>query len=104
MTITHLVPFAAAISKAVCDNPNTRSNNMAMLRALNAQSLPELINLAKQDEATKAYFSILDVLIEVRLQIIAEDEIEDIMNLKLTYERFTEALSITKHYLLIINS
>ena len=85
--ITHLVPFAAALSTAVCNQPNNRFNNMAMLRALNAQAMMEIVNLKKAAEA-----------------IIAKSEVEDIVNLKLTYDRFMTALSITKHYLLTVNS
>ncbi len=104
MTITHLVPLAAALSSAVCAAPNTRLNNMAMLRALNAQPMAEIVNLHKAIEATTAYLAVLGVLTRVRLQIIADDEVEDISNLKLTYDRFTRALSTTKHFLLILNS
>lgn len=102
--ITHLVPFAAALSTAVCNQPNNRFNNMAMLRALNAQAMMEIVNLKKAAEATTAYLAVLGVLTEVRLQIIAKSEVEDIVNLKLTYDRFMTALSITKHYLLTVNS
>ncbi len=104
MTITHLVPFAAALSMAVCAAPNTRLNNMAMLRALNAQPMAEIVNLAKAAEATTAYLAVLGVLTKVRLQIIADNEVEDLSNLKLTYDRFQKALSTTKHFVLTINS
>ncbi len=104
MTITHLVPFAAALSTAVCKAPNTRLNNMAMLRALNAKSMAHIVNFRKAAEATTAYLAVLGVLADVRLQIIADGEVEDITNLKLTYDRFTKALSATKQYLLTINS
>jgi len=104
MTITHLVPFAAALSVAICAAPNTRLNNMAMLRALNAKSCPDIVNLKKAAEATKAYLAVLEVLTQVRLQIIGEDEVEDLSNLKLTYDRFTKGLSVAKQHLLILNS
>ncbi len=102
--ITHLVPFAAALSKAVCDQSMTRLNTMAILRALNAQPMAEIVNLQKAAMAAKAYLAVLDVLTKVRLQIVPDDEVEDLSNLKLTYSRFQKALSTTKHFVLTINS
>lgn len=104
MTITHLIPFAAALSTAICKAPNTRLNNMAMLRALNAKSCPDIVNLKRAAEATKAYLAVLEVLTDVELQIIVEGEVEDLSDLKLTYERFTKGLSVAKHHLLVLNS
>ncbi len=104
LDITHLVPFAAALSTAVCKGPNTRLNNMAMLRALNAQPMAEIVNLKKAAEATTAYLAVLGVLTRVRLQIVGEEEEEDLDNLVLTYERFKLGMSTVKHHLLILNS
>lgn len=104
LDITHLIPFAAALSTAICAAPNKRLNNMAMLRAMNAQPMAEIVNLEKAAEATRAYLAVLDVLTRVRLQIVPDDEVEDLDNLKLTYERFKQGLSTAKHHVLILNS
>lgn len=104
LTLTHLVPFAAAMAAAVCNQPNKRHTNMAMLRALNAKSMPIMINRKKEAEASQAYMKVLAVITKAELTVVPDGEQEDITNLVLTYDRFKKTLSITKNYLLIVNS
>lgn len=104
LDITHLIPFATELSTTIFAQPNKRLNNMAMLRALNAKPMAEIVNLEKAAEATTAYLAVLNVLTRVRLQIVPDDEVEDLDNLKLTYDRFKVGLSTVKHHLLILNS
>lgn len=104
LNLTHLVSFANAMATAVCAQPNTRHNNMAMLRALNAKSMPIMVNQKKEAEASQAYMAVLAVITKAELTVIPDGEPEDITNLVLTYDRFKETLSVTKNYLLIVNS
>ncbi len=99
--ITTLEDFAKLMAESVCSNPNTRLNNMIMLKAINAKPMPEILNKAKMAEATIAYRKVLDVIIRAELGN-ERDDTED--NLVLTYDRFMVALSEVKKYLLIINS
>lgn len=98
--ITTLKEFSLLLSAAVTANRNSRLNNMAMLRALNAKSMPEILNQAHMHEATIAYHGVLRVLIRAKLGIHEPNEDE----LVLTYDRFQSTLSEVKRYLLIINS
>lgn len=103
LNITTLQSFTAQLTNAVCEPRNTRFNNMAMLRALNAKSMPEILNQTLMDEAAIAYHNVLKVLIRVRLVVITEKEPEQ-LPLALTYDRFKAALASTKNYLLTVNS
>lgn len=101
--ITHLVPFATALSKAVCNPRNTRLNNIAMLRALNAKSNPELDDPRYQLEIQKAYIGVLEVLTRAKLEILPEYE-DPSQPLILTYERFKASIAICERHILILNS
>lgn len=100
--ITTLEEFSQLLSAAVCANRNSRINNMAMLRALNAKSMPEILNQSHMVEATVAYQGVLKILTRAKLGIPSTNENGD--PLILTYDRFQSVLSETKHYLLTINS
>lgn len=102
--ITTLEEFSKLLSQAVCANRNSRLNNMAMLRALNSKSMPEILNQAAMFEATIAYQGVLKILTQAKLGTPSKDENALSSNLILTYDRFQSVLSEVKRYLLIINS
>ncbi len=100
---THLVEFAAAMANACCKPRNTIANNMAMLRALNAKSMPAFTALHIEIEASQAYLGVLEVIQLAKLSNPGEDECPN-CPLILTYTRFISALSECKKHLLITNS
>lgn len=106
--ITTLEEFSQLLSTAVCANRNSRINNMTMLRALNAKSMPEILNQAHMVEATVAYQGVLKVLTRAKLGLedymLQDGEMRPDQPLILTYDRFQTVLSETKRYLLTINS
>jgi len=101
--ITTLPGFADALSKSVCANPNTRLNNMCMLRALNNQSMPEIMDHEKEIEAKLAYQRVQVVINRAEIGTL-DPTIDPREDTTLTYDRFTAVMSEIKHHLLTVNS
>lgn len=101
--ITTLRGFADALMQGVCANPNTRLNNMAMLRALNNQSAPEIVDREKEIEAKLAYQRVQVVMNRAEIGTLdpALDPKDDPV---LTHDRFVAVLTEAKIHLLTANS